>query len=65
MKPIPTHGTLFAEGKSGPNASFDLVFLGLSWPWVAGSSSVLSTFSNPAEFGKSQNILSTVQYTWN
>ena len=21
-------------GKSGPNATFDLILLGLSWPWV-------------------------------
>ena len=25
---------LFAVGKNGPNATFDLFFLGLGWPWV-------------------------------
>ena len=24
----------FAVGKSGPNATFNLIFLGLGWPWV-------------------------------
>ena len=33
-KPILTHETLFAVGKSGPNATFNLFFLGLGWPWV-------------------------------
>ena len=26
--------------RSGPNATFNLFFLGLGWPWVVGSSSV-------------------------
>ena len=34
MQSIPTHEKLFAVGKSGPNAAFDLIFLGLRWPWV-------------------------------
>ena len=34
MKSIPTHEKLFAEEKSGPNATFNLIFLGLGWPWV-------------------------------
>ena len=29
-----THEKKIAVGKSGPNATFDLFFLGLSWPWV-------------------------------
>ena len=33
-KPIPSHEKLFAEGKSGPHASFSPVFLALGWPWV-------------------------------
>ena len=34
IKPIPTHEKLFAVGKSGPNDTFNLIFLGLGWPWV-------------------------------
>ena len=34
IKPIPTHEKLFAVGKSGPNATFNLFFLGLGWPWI-------------------------------
>ena len=34
VKSIPTHVKIFAEGKSGPNATFNLNFLGLGWPWV-------------------------------
>ena len=34
IKSIPTHAKLFAVGKSGPNASCNLFFLGLGWPWV-------------------------------
>ena len=34
-KPIPTHEKIFAVGKSGGrNATFNLIFLGLGWPWV-------------------------------
>ena len=40
-KSIPTHENYSLWGKkSGPNATFDLFFLGLGWPWVGGSSSV-------------------------
>ena len=34
IKSIPTHEKLFAVGKSGPNSTFNLIFLGLGWPWV-------------------------------
>ena len=36
IKPIMTHENLFAVGKSGPNATFNLpiFFWGLGWPWV-------------------------------
>ena len=34
IKSIPTHKKKIAVGKSGPNANFNLVFLGLGWPWV-------------------------------
>ena len=30
----PNHEILFAVGKSGPSASFNLLFLALGWPWV-------------------------------
>ena len=30
IKPVPTHEKIFAVGKSGPNATFNLLFLG----WV-------------------------------
>ena len=33
-KSMPTHEKLFAVGKSGPNSTFNLIFLGLGWPWV-------------------------------
>ena len=31
---LPTHEKMFAVGKSGPNATFKIVLLGLGWPWV-------------------------------
>ena len=31
IKPIPIHEKLFAVGKGGPNATFNLFFLGLVW----------------------------------
>ena len=39
-------------GKSGPNATFNLFFLGLGWPWVGEFVGfviifILSMFSNP------------------
>ena len=33
MKPI-THEKLISVGKSGPNAIFNPIFIGLGWPWV-------------------------------
>ena len=33
VEPIPTHEKLFAVGKSGPNATFNLIFPGLGWDW--------------------------------
>ena len=37
IKSIPTHDKIFAVGKSGPTATFNLNFLGLGWPWVGES----------------------------
>ena len=34
IKAIPTHEKIFAVGKRGPNATFNLFFLGLGWHWV-------------------------------
>ena len=34
IKSNPTQEKIFAVGKSGPNATFNLNFLGLDWPWV-------------------------------
>ena len=34
IQPIPTHENIFAVGKSGPNATFNLIFVGLGWPRV-------------------------------
>ena len=35
IKSFPTHENIFPVGKSGPlNATFNPIFLGLSWPWV-------------------------------
>ena len=36
IKSIPTHEKLFAVGKSGPNAPFNLIFLGVGSSWVGG-----------------------------
>ena len=55
-KPIPTHEKLFAVGKSGPNATFNLVFLGLGWPWVREFVGFIVTFilfPTQHNFGKS------------
>ena len=44
--------------KSGPNATFfNLIFLGLGWPWVGECRRFHNTnfmFSDPTEFGESQ-----------
>ena len=34
VKSFPTHEKIIAVGKSGPNATFTVFFLGLGWPWV-------------------------------
>ena len=34
IKPFLTHEKLIAVGKSAPNATFNLFFLGLGSPWV-------------------------------
>ena len=34
IQPVPNHEKIFAVGKSGPKATFNLVFLGLGWPWI-------------------------------
>ena len=34
VKSFPTHEKIIAVGKSGPNATFSVFFLGLGWPWV-------------------------------
>ena len=36
IKSIPTLEKSFAVRKSGPDATFNLLFLGLGWPWVGG-----------------------------
>ena len=45
IKPIPTQEKIFAAGKSGPNATFNLlrsILIGLGWVGLGlGSSSVL------------------------
>ena len=45
IKPIPTHGKMFAVGKSDPNATFNLFFLGLGWAWVGGFVGFMIIFS--------------------
>ena len=51
IKPILTHEKLFAVGKSGPNATSDLVFLGGWVGLVLGSSTIFilifCVFPNP------------------
>ena len=49
-KSIPTHVKMFVAGKSGPNAIFDLIFIGLRWPGVGefvGFITTINMFSNP------------------
>ena len=36
IQPFPNHEKLLALGKNGPNATFNLFFLGLGSPWVGG-----------------------------
>ena len=40
----PTPRKMFALGKSGPNATFNLIFLGLGWPWVGNLVGFITTF---------------------
>ena len=55
----PNPRKIFAVGKSGPNATLKLFFLGLGWPWVGefvGFVIMFTSkyvFSNPTELGKS------------
>ena len=54
LKSIQTHEKLFAAGKSGPNATFNLIFLGLGWRWVGefvGFIIIFTCFLNPTQFG--------------
>ena len=49
--------SICSQGKSGPNATFNLIFLGLGWLWVGefdGFMIIFYVFPNPAEFGISQ-----------
>ena len=59
-KPILTHEKLFAVGKSGPHATFNLLFLGWGWPWVGEFDgfiiiSICSPTRQNLEFGISQH----------
>ena len=56
IKTIPPHEKLFAAGKSGPNATVNLFFLGLSWPWVGEFVGfiIFICFPTQQNFGKSQ-----------
>ena len=45
INPIPTHEKIFTVQKSGPNATFNLIFLGLSWPWVGEFVGFIITFT--------------------
>ena len=54
IKPIPTHEKLFVVGKSGPNATFNLSFLGLGWPWVGEFVGFIIIF---AGFPTQQNLV--------
>ena len=54
----PTKSNLPWE-KSGPNATFNLFFVGFGWPWVGGFVGFIMIFtsymfSNPTYFGKLQ-----------
>ena len=46
-KPIPTNQKIFAVGKSGPNATFNLFFLGLGWPYVGDFVGFIIIFIQP------------------
>ena len=51
---IPTHKKLFAVGKSGPIATFNLFFLGLGWPCVGEFDGFIIIF---ACFPTQQNLV--------
>ena len=61
IKPIPSGEKNICCGeKVAQMPLFNLIFLRLGWPWVWGVRrfhSNIHTFSNPKEFGKSQNTL--------
>ena len=51
------HEKIFAVGKSGPIATFNLFFLGLGWPWVGefvGFIIILTCFPTQQNLVKSQ-----------
>ena len=57
IKPIPTQEKIFAAGKSGPNVTFNRIFIGLGWPWVGefvGFIIIFTRFPTQQNFGKSQ-----------
>ena len=57
IKPIPTHEKLFAMGKSGPNATFNLIFswVGLALGWgVHRFHNNTYMFSTPTGSGESK-----------
>ena len=50
-------------GKSGPNATFNLIFLGLGWPWGWGARRFhdnVYIFSNPTELGTRKHRITDV-----
>ena len=59
IKSIPTHENYLLWKKSGPNATFNLFFLGLGWSWVGEFVGFITRIIclyvfNPTEFGKWQ-----------
>jgi len=62
IKSIPTHEKRFAVGKSGPNATLNLLFswVGLALAWGVRQfhiNSIIDMFFNPTKFGKWQDTL--------
>ena len=57
IKPILTHEKLFAVGKNGPNATFNLIFIGLDWPWVGEFDGFIIIFTC---FPTQQNLVNRI-----
>ena len=58
IKSIPTRKKSFDARKSGPNATFSLIFLWLGWPWVGeffGFMTILTCFPTQQNFANGKH----------